>query len=408
VLPRRDAQVALLLFASCEPLVFYASELKQYSLDVLVALGLLVVAIRSTAESARPLDRRSAIGLGALGAVALWLSFPAAFICAAIGTGLAVRDARGGRAAWLPLALLAGAWLASFGALFVAQLGGALGHPYLREFWTGGFAPLPPLSLEEAAWYPRTLAGFFVDPVGLSPWWLSLPLASVGAWRLSRARPLVGWWIAGPLALGLVASMLELYPLRTWPPVDPGARLYPLLGRLFLFAVPSALLWVAHGLCGLTALGGRWADALLAGALLAVVGGPLGTLAINLWEPPRVQEFRPVASQLRERVQLSDHVWVQRGSEPTFEYYARLLELPVRAHNVALEDPEQAAALERELSELAAGERIWLVALTHPAWTTADEWSAIVERLRSRAREVGRLEAHGASAIEFVVRPEGD
>jgi hypothetical protein len=85
-----------------------------------------------------------------------------------------------------------------------------------------------------------------------------------------------------------------------------------------------------------------------------------------------------------------------------------LLELPVRAHNVALEDPEQAAALERELSELAAGERIWLVALTHPAWTTADEWSAIVERLRSRAREVGRLEAHGASAIEFVVRPEGD
>jgi len=405
VLPQRDAQIALLLFATCEPLVFYASELKPYSLDVLVALGLTALAVRAGTE---PLDRRSTIVFAGSGALAPWLSFPAVFVSLAVGAGLAARHWRRGRAAQVSLALIAGAWLASLGALYGVQLASALGHPYLREFWTGAFAPMPPLSLAELAWYPRTLAGFWVDPVGLSPWWISLPIGLLGAGRLVRARPLFGWWVGGPLVVGLLASMLELYPLRTWPPVDASARLYPLVGRLWLFAVPAALLWVAHGLGGLAALAGRQADRVLALGLLVVVGGPLVTLGINAWDPPPVQEFRPIARQLGERLSSSDHVWVQRGSEPTFEYYARLLALSVRAQNVAASEAEYAAALERDLDALEPGERVWLVALEHPMWTTEADRRAIAARLRRRASEVGRLEAHGASAVEYVVRPAGE
>ncbi|MEE2665229.1 MAG: hypothetical protein VX681_14020 [Myxococcota bacterium] len=77
-------------------------------------------------------------------------------------------------------------------------------------------------------------------------------------------------------------------------------------------------------------------------------------------------------------------------------------------HPGAASGPEQTEALERELGGLAAGERVWLVALEHPMWTTGAERRAIAARLRSRAREVGRLEAHGASAVEYVVRADAE
>jgi hypothetical protein len=403
VLPKRDAQIALGLFALCEPLVFYASELKQYSFDVLVMLGLLALALRTQHA---PLDRRAAFTLAAAGAVGLWLSHPAAFACAAIGAGLALRAVRQGGAALPLVAAIGVVWLASFAALYELQLAAALQHPYLREFWSGGFAPMPPRSLDELLWYPRTLAGFFADPVGLSPWWLGLALAGLGAWRLSHSEPLASWWLAGPLAIGVVASTLELYPLRTWPPVDASARLYPFAGRLWLFAVPAALLWVARGVGALGELSGRWADAVLTLALLAVAAVPGWTLVRNAWDPPPVQEFRPIADQLRDRAAPGDLFWVQRGSEPTFEYYARLLGLAVRARNVGTEPPERREALERDLAALAAGERVWLVALDHPAWTGPAERSAIEARLRSRAHEVDRLEAHAASAVAFLVDGE--
>lgn len=400
LLPARDARVALLLFATCEPLVFYASELKQYSLDVLVVLGLLALGLR-TARAA--LDARSALCFGAAGAGALWLSHPAAFVCAALGIGLAVRELRRGRPGAVPwLVTIAALQAASFALLYGLQLQPALDHPYLREFWSGAFAPMPPVSLADWAWYPRTLAGFFVDPVGLPPWWLALPAALVGAWRLAVSKPLALWWLIGPLALALVASMLELYPLRTWPPVELGARLFPFAGRLWLFAVPAVLLLVAHGIAALGGLGRR-GDLAIAVALIGVAGLSLRQLVVNVWAPPTVQEFRPVALQLRDRVDRADHVWVQRGSEPTFEYYSRLLALPVRAHNVGASEPEQVASLERGLRALEPGERIWLVALHHPAWRNARDLAALAERIRRHAREVSHLAAPGASAVEFVV-----
>ena len=413
VLDDRAARIALLLFATCEPLIFYASEVKQYSLDVLVTLSLLAIVLH-TARS--PLTRSRAVQLALAGALALWLSNPAVFVCAAGGIALAVAEWRAGRRdAWPGLAAIAAVWLASFAALYALQIRPALEHPYLREFWAGAYAPMPPHGSEDWAWYPRTLIGFFADPVALPPQWLALVVAGLGAWRLGRSRPLVLWCWVGPLALGLLASMAELYPLRTHPPVDLRERLYPFVGRLWLFAVPAVLALIAAGVDALAALAGSWGerreaggrsprgDAVAALMLLAVAGLSLRQLAINAWDPPSVQEFRPVAEQLGEQVLAGDVVWVQVGSEPTFEYYARLLQLPVSARNVGLSGPEETAAFERELAALRPGARVWLVAVDHPAWRKGDERRALELRLRSVGQEGRRLSAHRASALEFVV-----
>src|SRR5262245_6369800 len=74
LLGRRDALLALALFAVSEPLVFYASELKPYASDVLVALAIAALALRVLRLGPSP-GRLAA--LAAAGLVGPWLSLPA-------------------------------------------------------------------------------------------------------------------------------------------------------------------------------------------------------------------------------------------------------------------------------------------------------------------------------------------
>ena len=68
---------AVLLFAVSDRLIYYASEAKQYSSDVLMCLVMLL-AIVSCLD--RHLGRRDFALLAALGAAALWLSHSALFV----------------------------------------------------------------------------------------------------------------------------------------------------------------------------------------------------------------------------------------------------------------------------------------------------------------------------------------
>ena len=71
---RGAALLATVFFAFSEAQIFYASDLKQYSLDTFAVLGLLwAFALLED----RPLNLARASGLALLGAAAIWCSFPA-------------------------------------------------------------------------------------------------------------------------------------------------------------------------------------------------------------------------------------------------------------------------------------------------------------------------------------------
>lgn len=404
VLSRRGAQVAVVLFATSEPLIFYASELKPYALDVAVAIGLLALFCRLEAGT---LSVRRAWCLAIAGAVAPWCSFPAVFALAAAGVWLfasAVRSPGGAAQAVVPRLGVVSAWAVSSALLFWLQVQSAMGEPYLREFWSAGFAPWPPVGLEAWTWYARTLSGFFADPLGLPPWWLSLAFGVLGIWQLGQRSRVAVWWLLGPLAFGLVASFLELYPLQTDPPVELSARLYPFVGRLWLFAVPAALLLVGEGIAAFGSrapVSPRLVTVLLT---VAVAGLSLRQFVINTLEPPVVQEFRPVAQSLGQNAAAEDSIWVHKGSEPTFEYYARRLGLQVRARNVAGGSPEDLAVLDRALAEWSAPGRVWFVSLDHPAWQLGDSFAAVTAGLGAVAEVEAVFEAPGAIAVGYRLR----
>jgi hypothetical protein len=403
LLAPREALLALALFASSEPLVFYASEAKPYSSDVLVALAIVGPAL---ALIGRGPSRSRLAALGAAGAFGPWLSLPAPFAVA--GAGLAAAGAlwrRGGARAAVPVAALGALWAGGFAAEYALLLRRLGTSEILAESWRNYFAPLP-LSGEALAWWWRGFLGFFNDPLGLPTTQLAAFLFAAGAAVLARRAPWAALALLAPIALALAASLAGLYPFPTSSQYRLWDRYYPFHGRLVLFAVPLVLPAVAAGIGWLVGARGR-ARALLGwAAALALFAAPARQLLVNLADPPRVHELRPLMARLAERFAPGDRIFSQQYATGVVAYYARRSGLGPVAGELVLEEPRQLPGLAFALRELAPGDRFWVVTLHHPHWRSEAERDAIAAVLEHLAERVERLEGERAEAALWRVRDD--
>jgi hypothetical protein len=231
------ALIALAMFAVSDDLIYYASELKPYSCDVTVALACSLLGV---AMSEEPWTFRRALVFSALGAAAVWCSYPALFVLAGIGltlfaSALCARDWR--RAA--ALALVGALWLASFAGLYRISMT-QLGHSTaMWSFWAGVFPPSPTEFASTLVWILRRFLYLFANPLNFSnpldPRFGVLPallLFLLGSVTLARNDVRKFALIALPGLFALLAS---------------GLRMYPFHGRLSLFEVPYLLLPIAAG-----------------------------------------------------------------------------------------------------------------------------------------------------------------
>jgi len=155
---------AVLLFAVSDRLIYYASEAKQYSSDVLICLVLLLAIVCCLD---RNLSRRDLALLAVVGAAALWLSHPALFILAGAGCALSAhfiwrRNWRG----TLSIGCVAGFWLVNFIVLYFVALRELSANDALLAYWNKSFMPLPPW--REWQWFVDTFRSVLDVPMGLA------------------------------------------------------------------------------------------------------------------------------------------------------------------------------------------------------------------------------------------------
>ena len=156
VLARRElkstvAQVTFVGLVALSPvLIFYSSELKQYSSDALFAIAILATVAYRTMRYGTWL-------LAGVGFVAILCSLPAVFVAVPAALLIfyeAIRSAR-----WRQVSTVGIAWI-SAGALHGAYFLQAGADPSSKvQSWgaKGGFARLFPTSLAELEWYPAAL-----------------------------------------------------------------------------------------------------------------------------------------------------------------------------------------------------------------------------------------------------------
>jgi hypothetical protein len=390
---QRAALIAFGLFALTRPLAFYAGELKQYSSDVFITLTLFWLAFHVWEQTERG-ERPPWLLWGLTGAVALWFSHAALFVLA--GTGMVYAVAclqRRDRTALLRCAGAIGLWLASFGTCYLLFLRSLDHNDYLLAFWRTEFMPLPPHSVGDLEWFPRTFFAFLNSPVGLSAHDMSLAGVGaltfiIGAITLFSMRPVPAALLLAPLLFTLLASGLQRYPFGD---------------RMVLFLVPAMLLVIAVGaefircrsvpLVGLTVLG------------LLFFAPALGS-AGKLLEPDKGEQIEPLLAHLREHRRDGDLVYVYTSAWPGYVYHGPQYGLPTSGAGVqrGCAGGDWGNYL-RDLDGLRGRPRVWLLFVHHGR----------VERLfrcelERRGHKIDAVETPGAAVYLYDLseRPRAD
>jgi len=381
--------VALSLFSLSPTLIYYSSEVKQYSTDVLMALLLLLVAQETFRERSK---RGTLLALGIAGALAMWISHPALFILAAILLTLALvllvrRDVH--RLSWL--LGIAAAWGLTLALLYVVSLRNLTSNSSLLNFWAGSFAPQPIWS--NLRWYWSALVGLVRDSAGLGWNPAVLVLLPLG---LSYAAARRWQWmllLVLPLLLALVASALGKYPFS---------------GRMLLFLVPSTVLLLADGIelvrAGLAKLNRPSAYAVSAILAAYLVYYPALTDAKNLRTPPMRENIKPVLAYMAARRQSSDLVYVYYAAVPAVRFYAAAYGLDSAGFFrgvLAREEPEKYLA---DVDQLADNGRVWFVFAHNCTWCRVDEQNYILGHLDEVGQRLDEFVGNDAATYLYDLR----
>lgn len=381
--------LAVGLFALATPLVYFSSQVKQYSSDVAAAVVLLLVAIDVRSHG---LTLRRAVWLGLAGAAIAWVSQPALFMLAGISIAFVVlrgleRDWRGARDLVVML-LFWGSSAAAAGLNFIHRVPAA-DREFLRWFWADGFWPWPPQTAADLFWFFNKLVWAFGAfgsggsrlHGGLNYRWSALftVVMLVGVWTLFKRRRDVAFFITVPILLVAGLSVIGLYPFTA---------------RLFTFLLPGLLLATAAGAASLLI---NWPARLsaLAPVLIAIVGGAPIYAAATALPPYWMQHVRPILEQVRQRWQSGDGLYVYFASGQAYRYYAPRFDLPsddVVVGQCAVGSPREYL---RELDRFRGRQRLWIV-ITHAHYEGA-EMKLILDYLDTIGRRVDQIPIPGSS-----------
>jgi hypothetical protein len=390
-LPPVATAVALGLFALSPSLVYYSSEVKQYSLDVAIGILIYCLALRGSRSEWSNLR----IGLfGLLGAASIWLSHPATFVLAATGATFTIVLAT--QKDWRQLARFSTAflmWGGSLGFCYLLSLRGLSHNHDLLAYWQAEFMPLPPRSVSDVKWFLDSFFDFFAKAAGLQFTALAGFAFLVGTARMLRAQPERLALLLGPGLLTLLASGLHKYPFG---------------GRLALFLVPAALLLISLGAEEVRRASWRHSPVIayaLVGLLLldpaVFVVHHFAEAGIEVEHPGTMapEEIKPVMAYIGRHRQPGDLVYLFYAAQPAFQYYSEHWSQPQQ--NVVLgaasgDDPANYVA---DLDRL-RGKRVWVV-FSHVRGVGKSESSYIRFYLDMLGPRIGFFHSPGAAAYLY-------
>jgi dolichyl-phosphate-mannose-protein mannosyltransferase len=297
---------ALALFAFNPRLVYYSSEVKQYIVDVVVTILLLLFAAPVFNRSPR---KKDFVWLTLGGLIALWFSHPALFVLAGIGLALSIITLKRSDISNLRFIVGMGIlWILEIVLLYLLILKNLSQNAYMREYWQGAFLPMPPWS--DPGWFTKAIN----QNIGIQ---FGIPYAVLFIFLLM----LIGWVLllykeqsyaiafACILFVTLIASALQFYPV---------------FERMILFLVPIGLILIGSAIetfyqrLQKYRLLSTLSTLLLAGFL---VYGPLSTSIQNFVEPKYFEHIRPSMETLHDSWKDGDVMYVSNGALPAFRFY---------------------------------------------------------------------------------------
>jgi len=308
--------LAIAPFALAPPLIFFATEAKQYSSDVAIALALLLIALELGEGE---LTRRRATLAAFAGVLAVWMSQPAVIVLAGNGAAMLLHafQARE-QEKRVRIVAVVSAWGVSAGAVIAVSLQhlAPAAQRYMYTFWDSGFWPIAPSQLSSWTWpllrSSSLLAGQLALPTSVGAGGVVLAIVgTVALWRRDSREAML---LVAPVLVALGAS---------------AAHLYPFAERLSLFLIAPILLLSAAGLDAIAVAIPRARHATAVRAIAALVLLAMGARALRASQPVyRPEEITPAIAYLRSAARPSDALYVYYGAVPAFHFYKSIETIP--------------------------------------------------------------------------------
>jgi hypothetical protein len=310
VLGSAPALLATFVFACAAGPVYYASEVKQYSGDLAVSIGLTLLGVLLSGDG---VSRRTQVVAAAGGAAAMFLSHASVFVSGGIALALAVRAfLRRDRKAFEAFAatipwLIVGLFIVVFTSARTGRLDTVIG-PSPRPYGHGqSFGSRLHWVRDVTSSMLRSI-GYLDDGPERYLHWPLLALALVGAVGLARRRPACATNLLLPFPITWVASTLDKYPI---------------FDRTVLFLVPATVLFLAEGVAVVVRVAPSRGLRVCVGGFLAaaVLLVPLVRACAHTVDPVQHEEMKEALDYVRGRWRPGDALFVDRGARFAFRYY---------------------------------------------------------------------------------------
>ncbi|MGB6295745.1 MAG: glycosyltransferase family 39 protein [Rivularia sp. (in: cyanobacteria)] len=345
--------IALAFFASLYYLVYYATELKQYSSDVAVTLFscLLVTEIFR-----KRLSVNRTILFSVLGALNIWFSHPAIFALTGFGASyLLINFFKSKNFRLSKVLIIYSTWLISFALFYIVSVQSLNKNQDLMTSWQDAF----PDSAFDIIWLFDAFGKFFYLPLdfrgimdGVAI--IAFVIGCISLFYRQKEKLLI---LLSPLIMTFFAAYLQKYPFR---------------GRLILFLIPFFILLIAEGVHSLI-IKTRSKPAVIAGIILLIslLFQPVtkaGNLLIN---PIQNEEIKQVLNYVKSNEQPSDIVYVFQRGQYQFLYYADKYGYQEGDYVIGVDDldeydgrnfsEKERKRYENDLDKLRRNKRVWLI-----------------------------------------------
>jgi len=390
--------MAIAVFAASFYPARYAAEVKPYSVDLLLALAVVLAA---WAAYERPLSTGRWAAFAALASVSVWLSYPSIFISGGACLWLLVYGSGDGRRRTWPRVLASGALIAaSFFAMYVL-VGSGQHATAPASYWNAGFPPMSePWRIPVWALDVHTGMMLAYPNGGHSGGsTASFLLAGVGGVVLWRTRRPVLLLLLSPLPLMFLAAVLEMYP-------------YGASARVAQHIAPAACMLIGTGIvCTLRkVLGARRTVRTLPIFVLPFLAVVIGGLARDIARPYHSRAdviAREVIGQLSRDSEPGDRwlVFASRDRGGRAPYFGEFVGMGGRLHFQILSQtpvpvlwgPEPATVAEVE------GGQTWAIAYGNRVFEPdREELDAYVRRVSVVLGEPGVVERHDLPDGEWI------
>ncbi|MCC5929838.1 MAG: glycosyltransferase family 39 protein [Cyclobacteriaceae bacterium] len=374
--------ISLAIFVFSYKLIYYSSELKQYSLELMVAIIFYFLILD---EKITQFSSKRLLWIGLYGAIAVWFSFSIVFVMVTVGLWILFELIRQKQfSVWyryLPMGLM---WLVSFVIYYFTIIIHYKENQLLQiRYWTieNKWMPLNFTTSSDFLWFFDVLGEYFIHVAG--------------AWNVEA---LYAFFILFACVFYIFHKqyhhlvfiiIIPLFMLLS------ALKVIPFAGRVLLFTSAGSIILLVSGLYFLSDVRDRFKKPIFILLVSLVLFQPFMISAFQFIRPNVEEEIKPTLEYVIKFAKPDDVLYVSYFSTPTFDYYLKDFPELNQYKIVYGEDvPRRYLISDNDLHSIDGNSRVWIISVN-------DDNHKLAEILQVYGEEINRYNYRGGRVFLF-------